>query len=250
MTQNGDKSPHHPVRTINKCAVLNRDLLIHRIDNINNIGLTTYDTNIKGLEDIRLFCFDNNNIKFFASSKDISNDGKINLVYGDYDFQHKQIKNSIIIPSPTNSGCEKNWILLNNDTVIYNWSPFQVAKLTDNKLDIIKSQQVHGIMTHMRGSTNFIQTSFNKFIGIVHGVLFGTPRRYYHMFVELTINGSDVSITRHSVPFYFKNLKIEYCLGFLLSGGSCYIVFSQNDSNPAWIRFNSFDLEKVLSINY
>jgi predicted ATP-grasp superfamily ATP-dependent carboligase len=41
---------------------------------------------------------------------------------------------------------------------------------------------------------------------------------------------------KYSVPFCFRNNKIEYCLGFQLAADVCTFVFSENDTSPGMIR--------------
>lgn len=254
MTENGEKSASFPVRTINKMARLSPTIQVQTLDAMNLSGdLSIYPHFIRGMEDVRLFCFDGETIHYLASSKDVSPEGNIVIVKGIYDPESKTMHSNRIIESPKSSGCEKNWIMFDDSLIIYQWSPFTVGKLNekDGKLKLLGELPVAGILRQVRGSTNFVRTGKNTYVGIVHGVYATTPRKYYHLFVELTHikekTREGLSISRYSVPFFFDSLQIEYCIGLLKTGGSCYIVYSRNDSNPAFICFDSHHLDKVFS---
>lgn len=247
MYENGIKSSNHTVRTENKRVFFDSELNILRENMMETEGLRTYYSNIQGLEDVRIFK-NNGQLEYFASSKDVSNDNKIKIVHGNYDYINSKFTNNKVIESPMNLDCEKNWVMLGENELVYNWYPFTIGELKDGKIHIKEIQETRGIFKNMRGSTGFVDVD-GKRIGIVHGVYYNTPRKYYHMFVEIAKKDNEWNIVRHSVPFYFDNLKIEYCIGMAVSGGSCYVVYSRNDNNPAWIRFNSLDLERVLTIS-
>ena len=56
----------------------------------------TYPSNIEGLEDVRLFSF-KDKLHFTASSKNITNDGKIVMTIGDYDAENAKMSNISVI---------------------------------------------------------------------------------------------------------------------------------------------------------
>lgn len=249
MMCDGVKSSGHPVKTINKCATLESDLSIRTLKDMHPVDITTYPHNIQGMEDVRLFCFDNETIHYLASSKDVSPEGNIVIVKGKYDIDTNHMTHNTIIQSPYKERCEKNWIMLDTDVIVYKWNPFTIAQIRGDSLEIIQTTEVKGILRHMRGSTGFIKTSPNTYVGIIHSII-NTPRKYYHMFVEIKRETVDsgthyYKISRYSLPFYFETFKVEYCIGFVKIGGICSIIYSRNDNNPAWIQFNSSDMEQL-----
>ena len=50
----------------------------------------------------------------------------------------------------------------------------------------------------------------------------------------------DIRPIQYSLPFCFRQTKIEYCIGLdiISSNGTdiCYFIFSENDSNPGFIE--------------
>jgi len=250
MTHDGITSPSNIVKTKNKMALLRPDMSIRHMSDMIVFNIKTYPHNINGMEDVRLFCFDDETIHYLASSKDVSPEGKIVIVKGRYDIDTGRLTDNIIIKSPVGANCEKNWIMLENDICIYNWNPFIVARIKEDRLDYLQETPTDGFLKNMRGSTNFIKTSPNKYVGMVHSIL-GNPRKYYHVFIEIEREieiGTETpkyKITRYSMPFFFDNLSVEYTLGFTKIAGICTLIYSKNDGNPAWIQFDSSQIESV-----
>lgn len=203
----------------------------------------TYPSNIEGLEDVRLFKF-KDNIYFSASSKNFTNTGKIVIAIGEYIPTEYIIKNISIIQSPTSSECEKNWIFVpetallsceaakNKMNFIYEWHPFKIGAINNNKLDIHTIYNTPSFFSRFRGSSNICE--YNGYLWCVtHFVQYYTPRKYIHSVV--LFNCETMKPIIYSLPFVFKNYAIEYCLGFHISDGKACFIFSQNDNKPGFI---------------
>lgn len=202
-----------------------------------------YPSNIEGLEDIRLFYF-KDKLHFSSSSKNLTNDGKIMIAVGEYDVENSTIKNVNVIQPPEPSDCEKNWISVpeyalnspaakNKMNFIYKWHPLQIGSVNeDNKLEIHTTFETPVIFSRFRGSSNVFEYD-NKIWSLIHFVKYSTPRVYYHSLV--CFNAKTMKPEKYSAPFCFKNLAIEYCLGMHIKDNNLCFIFSQNDSNPAFI---------------
>ena len=200
-------------------------------------NVATYPSNIEGLEDVRLFPF-NDKICFTASSKNVTDDGKIVIAMGEYDTENCSINNISVIEPPRPSNCEKNWIFVNGG-FIYGWHPLEVGSVKNNKLEIHSTFQTPPIFSRFRGSSGICEYD-NKLWCVAHFVRYSTPRIYYHVVVQFK---NDMTPERYSLPFVFKKNAIEYCLGFHIKNGLCCFIFSQNDSDPGVITMPITNLQ-------
>ena len=242
MSKNNILSTNEKVRTKNAVLKLNNNFepesnIIFMYENLDNkLGK---DTNILGLEDIRLFT-ENNKLKWIATSREFSINSTNSIVIGDYNLETYTIENGNIIESISLFECEKNWIPIENK-IIYKWHPLQIGQIINNKLIISTSTQTPPIFKHLRGSSNIVEYN-NEFWCVVHGVKYTAPRKYYHLIVILS---KEYKIKNYTVPFYFDRYGIEYCLGLLIENNIIYMTASRNDSNPIIVRTNTKDIKKL-----
>ncbi len=246
MSKNGVLSREEKVRTKNKYIILNKDYDIESNYYemlINDTGIIKKNTNILGLEDVRLFKLNDlyNNVKFIATSREYSVSDTNSMVIGNYDLDKNEMNNIKVIYSPNLNNCEKNWIPIDNK-IIYKWHPLQIGQIDNNRLIIKNEFDTPSFFKHIRGSSNMVYHN-NEYWCIVHGVKYYTPRKYYHMIVVLD---NEYKLKRYSVPFYFNEYKIEYCLGLIIENDNLIISISENDSNPSLIKVNMREINKLM----
>ncbi len=207
--------------------------------------VVTYPSNIEGLEDLRL-SYHQGKLKFTASSKNITNDDKIVIAYGDYNENHQLISNVTVLEPPRPSNCEKNWIYVpnqylreieksrNKPNFIFGWHPLQIGSVNEeNKLEIHTTYSTPSIFTHFRGSSNIVEYK-DKLYCVIHYVKYCTPRNYLHAVVEF--NRETMKPERYTPFFYFRKLAIEYCVGFYVQNETMTFIFSENDCDPGMIQ--------------
>lgn len=205
-------------------------------DNITDIEKKLH-SGIKGLEDIRLVEF-KDKLYFTATSREYSYNDANRMVFGEYNINNLKYEcNKIMIP-PTETNCEKNWIPINHKNqqilFIYNWHPLQIGVLDEkNKLNLIIKYNTPNFFKNYRGSSNVAEYN-NQLWMITHGVKYQTPRKYYHQFVVL--EKDTLKPIKYTIPFYFNNYKIEYCVGLIIENDEVIIMFSQNDKEPSLLR--------------
>jgi glycosyltransferase involved in cell wall biosynthesis len=183
-----------------------------------SISLPRRETNVKGLEDVRLYGTD----RFTATVQEYAPgvrvlDGKYNTETGNYE-------DCRVLESPLDRPCEKNWLPVGNTGLtIYDWSPLRILGPTPIRYP------VPALFSLFRGSAPPVEYN-GEWIVLVHLVQYSKPRKYYHCFVAL--NG-ELAPLRVSLPFVFQSVGIEYCVSFRIADGAyeCYASFS--DSNPA-----------------
>jgi len=255
-------SPDNKVKTKNVIMYLNNNYM--PIANAGDIGLQynfineeveKYPSNIEGLEDIRIFHF-NEKVYFTASSKNITNNDYIKMVIGEYNYKDNKIYNASAIEPPNHSECEKNWIYIpnfnNNNSFhkmnfIYGWHPLKIGSIDNNKLNIHTIYNTPNIFSRIRGSSHLINHN-DEYWGVVHIVKYGMPRVYYHCIVVFS---KEMVPKKYSLPFYFRQAKIEYCIGFDIqlinnTNYACFII-SENDCNTGFIKL-PLDRLKLITI--
>jgi len=194
--------------------------------------LTQFNTNVMGLEDIRITSH-KGKLFYTATSKSSTPDTKYRIVLGSYG---PTLTNSKVLESPSNSDCEKNWLAISDldqtsdyPLLIHKWHPFEVGRVEGNKLNITTRFQTNPYFTKLRGSANAVRYKDQYWV-LTHVVKYGSPRKYYHHIVVL--DGSTLKPIRLSMPFYFKTHGIEYALGFHVENDTAQFAYSTFDSTP------------------
>jgi tetratricopeptide (TPR) repeat protein len=224
----------------------------------------TYPSHIEGLEDVRLFVH-KNKLHFTASSKNITNDGKIVMAIGDYDPENAKMININVIQPPKPSDCEKNWIYVpeyslvgieaakNKMNFIYGWYPLRIGavniafdfakdmsedKPPSNEIVLVQGLEIHTtfetprFFSRFRGSSTICEYD-GRLWCVAHFVKYSTPRVYLHSIV--TFNRETMKPESYSLPFVFRKHAIEYCIGLHIKDGKICYIFSQNDNEPGFI---------------
>ena len=184
-------------------------------------GLECYGGSIYGLEDIRLYNRVDNQIGFIATSINYSGVGRNRMVRGMYDLSKGRLYDcNVIVPPDPNSWCEKNWIPLvkdNTEYFIYKWFPFEIGRLhsieNGKQQLVIETSWNHTtpMFSRVRGSSPFVETH-KGWVGVVHFSYESSPRRYFHILVLLDRN--TLLPVSYSNYFVFRNVSIEFCVGF------------------------------------
>jgi hypothetical protein len=202
-----------------------------------------FESHIRGLEDLRVYQFDNKCYFTATSFKEYLQD-KISIVHGEYDIETKSYKDLTAIISPRNQDCEKNWVNIpETDEFIYSWHPLRIGKIRNNKFYFNKEIETPPLFSLFRGSAPPIEVN-GKWIVLVHFVEYCQPRNYYHCFVEL--EKSTYNITKVSLPFVFENLGIEFSISGRFANDSLEYYFSSWDSNPSRINI---ELNSIVYLN-
>jgi tetratricopeptide (TPR) repeat protein len=247
------KSSDNIIKTKNGFTYLGKHYYPTDVPTMMNEELSdVFLSNVQGLEDLRLFSF-NNKLRFTASSKIVSDNGQITMVLGDYNLDSKTVNNISFIKSPYNKSCEKNWIYIpqaatasipihkDKMNFIYNWYPYEIGSVNDaSELEIHTTHKMPDFFSRVRGSSNLCEFD-NKLWCVVHIVRYSNPRVYYHMLVYL--NKETLLPEKCSVPFCFAKLEIEYCLGLHIKDGKAHFIFSHNDSNPGLLTIPITNLQ-------
>lgn len=234
----GHYSSNHKVRTQNAIWSPCGDVVL--MDD-STVTLPRRDHHILGLEDVRVYRNAKQQLRFVATSSEFSE--KIRIVTGEIDALHGKYTNTVVLKSPLQSDCEKNWIPVNGtDDVLYSWNPLRVGHIEGDELKFDKEIETPWFFQHLRGSAVPIRVNGELWC-LVHYVKYSTPRKYFHCIVVL--DPVTYQPKRISLPFVFRKDGIEYCLSMTQQKNEIEFVFSSWDDNPMSTRVDPRILEWV-----
>ena len=224
----GFYSPNHKVRTQN--VVYNEDGTTIEMKD-SSVTLPRRPHHILGIEDVRLYRDAAGEVRFFGITGEYSD--KIRVLSGICDLEAGVYRDSIILESPLNADCEKNWIPVNGtNDVIYSWHPLRIGQIEGNQLVFKQTLKTPDFFHHLRGSAVPTRVK-DELWCLVHYVHHSTPRKYYHCIVKLDATYKPKSI---SLPFVFRKEGIEYCLSMTYGKNELEFIFSSWDDNPCTTR--------------
>ena len=227
--KDGFYSPNHKVRTQN--VVWNENGTTVQMKDAS-ISLPRRPHHILGVEDVRLYRNAAGEVRFFGITGEYSE--KIRVLSGLCDLETGEYRNPVILESPFNAECEKNWIPVNGtDDVIYSWNPLRIGRIEGNQLVFKHILNTPDFFHHLRGSAVPIRVK-DELWCLVHYVHHSTPRKYYHCIVKM--DATTYKPTSISLPFVFRKEGIEYCLSMTYGKNELEFIFSSWDDNPCTTR--------------
>lgn len=236
MMKEGAYSANHKVRTENAYWD-GREAKLMRVVT----SLPSKDTHILGLEDMRVYHDASGARRFLATSREFSD--KIRMVHGTYDTDKAECRDLVVLESPTNAECEKNWIPIEGtNSIVYSWSPLRIGHIKGEGFSEDARFETPWLWTHFRGSASPVRVK-NELWALVHYVDYTTPRKYYHVFVAL--DATTYRPKAMTLPFVFAAMGIEYCLGVRATTNSLEVAYSSWDTDPCTAEIQMADLEWV-----
>lgn len=224
----GHYSANHKVRTQN--VVWNEDGSTVQMKD-SSITLPRRPHYILGVEDVRLYRDADGEVRFFGVTSEYSE--KIRILSGVCDLETGEYRTPVVLESPLNADCEKNWIPVNGtDDVIYSWNPLRIGQIEGNQLVFKQTLKTPDFFRHLRGSAVPIRVN-DELWCLVHYVHHSSPRKYYHCIVKLDATYKPTSI---SLPFVLRKEGIEYCLSMTYGKNELEFIFSSWDDNPCSTR--------------
>jgi len=248
--------------TVNKMMVFNYDCLNNKICNINHEEFIVkydnkYDDYYIGLEDIRLFNY--NNELWFNANRMVN--GKLCIEHGKIDLLNETVISTFLDYAGATGNTEKNWITFvkNNEKYqIYKWHPLTICSYPPNpaptstptptpasiptKIEDYKSIETPRLFSVIRGSTNGININGEIWF-ICHLVSYESRRYYYHIVVVL--DEESLTLKRYSNIFTISNNPVEYILGFTYdsTNKNFFISYSIMDKTSEIAMISYDDLE-------
>jgi len=256
--EHGEYINQNTIKTINVIAII--DINNDKWNKKKEFELkydTIYDDYYVGIEDIRLFVYDD--ILYFSGNRSVKPQnmciefGKINLL--------SQQTVSTIVRCENQTQIEKNWVLFKGSSkelkMIYNWYPLTIGSHGDHPDSLVDEKNrpntfltiTHEIDTlpffkNVRGSTNGINIG-NEIWFICHIVSYESRRYYYHVIVVL--DDTSYEVKRFTKMFTFENEKVEYTLGFdYLDEKQRFIIgYSTMDNSTKYILVSKQNIDDL-----
>jgi hypothetical protein len=245
------RDQYNILHTKNVCSQLETETFIpiyykEMLD--SSIELTSTDRYSHGLEDIRLFEY-NNKIYFISTNVNYSINGKNRMLIGEYNLNKQSYNNCKVLEPPTDTYCEKNWIPIVKKIdekeelyFIYSWSPMQIGKIGEDgkTLEIVETYEIYEPnFKKVRGSSVFIEDD-NTLLGIVHFSEDMSPRHYFHMLVRL--EKQTFKPISYSEPFCFQHYGVEFCIGFTKVEEEYIFWISKKDNDTVMVKINKDEI--------
>lgn len=212
-------NPDYKIITINEYLKIDNNFeIIERCEMDYNYNVLDINSKYIGIEDIKVV-----NGKFFGTCYK----NQLLIGYGEYDYfsgKHQPI----IIKSPENRNCEKNWSLIENcDKIIYKWYPLTIGKIVGDNFIETDKFATPLFFRHIRGSSNGCYYQ-NEWWFLTHLVEHSEPRHYYHCIVILD---NELKIKRWTSLFKLDKYPIEFGLGLIVEHNRILISYSTMDRN-------------------
>jgi len=222
--------------------------MFYEIDLNSNISKTR-ESHIKGLEDIRICYVDD---KLYGLAVDWEHGRHdhpcVSLLHFDFDEDHKYIINNIIPITYNDNICQKNWTLYTENSklyVLYSHHPLTILEINpeDGSYIVVKEKYSKYNLKDIRGSANPLKIN-NEWLILVHEVTHKDTRKYYHRFLKYS---EDWELLEVSIPFYFKNLFVEFSLSIMYSSetNDIMIVYSTRDNTTEIITYDYSKIEWI-----
>lgn len=207
----------------------------------SSVTLPRKHTHILGLEDVRVYHNRYGHLRFTATTSEYSD--KIRIVTGGYNIKNHTYENCVVMKSPTDAQCEKNWIPVEGtDDVIYRWHPLEVGVCKGDNLEIHTKHSTPWFFQHLRGSAVAFRND-NEIWCLTHFVEYSMPRKYFHCIVAMELH--TYKPLRISTPFVFRATGVEYCIGFSIEDNMMKFIFSSWDDNPCITKVPTYMLDWI-----
>ena len=179
------------------------------------------DSHINGLEDMRLCKIGGDYIGLAVSFEyGKHNHPSICVCKYEQDDDNNYVISSVLPTDYEGDKVQKNWAPFvdgNALRAVYSHHPLtilEIDKKTGHTTMILKRELADFDLSSIRGSSSPIRLPDGSWLMIVHEVLFRDTRKYIHRFMLYT---SDWTLKHISLPFFFNELFVEFCLSIAFS---------------------------------
>jgi len=248
------RDANNVVRTKNFLLSLTQDFDVIKdreiSDNLHKLE-PRFPSHIKGLEDMRIFTYKNQNY-FFATCCETLNFFCPRIVFGSFNSDGEIIFiQALKIPNNDNNTCEKNWLPFVWDDeicLIYKISPLTIYSINyPEGFELkLKLQRDSSNDYEFRGSAPPIPYE-NGWLLTIHQVHYSTPRKYYHRFLWYN---KDFTERKYSELFVFEKPQIEYNLSIVHINDKIIMGYSINDGSSQIMSISQDQLKNMLTFSH
>lgn len=229
--------------------------LLSQHEIVDNLQIERFESKNLGLEDCRIFKWDNN-YWFSCTSYDTNPDAMPQIALcklpKDIDSKKIDIESFILLKGPNTNIPEKNWLpfIKNNKlSFMHSYSPLIFLKPEIKTAGCsIKERNIENLdFSTFRGSAGPIEFE-NGYLIMTHEMLrqyinnvYRNDKKYFHRFLYFD---RKFNLKRISKPFIFKHLGIEFCCAMTLDYDLKNLIMTLGiEDNEAYIA--SIDIDRV-----
>lgn len=233
--------------TQNSFAILRDDFSIESHELIDDRQLRANALALDGIEDLRLFHWDNG-LWVLGSALHYTPTPKNTMLLAGLNDDGRGLSCARFIPSPLQAPVEKNWMPRvegNRLFFVYTVSPFAQFEYVDGALKPANAQRsTSDLGEGLSGSSQIVRFRGRE-IGVVHRKTFDHAKRSYtyRHFVVTLRGGAPERIGR---KFSFDGSPIEFCSGLEIVGDRVVMSYGVMDQQACFIEISADDMERLL----
>lgn len=189
-----------------------------------------------GLEDIRLFKYDNG--YYYNATLYDANRCNPSTSCNKVSIEPFELERTIVIPSFYDSSkikrCEKNWsyvLYQEKLRMVYQWHPMQIGEIVENRLNLVETKDMPDYFKEARG------TSAGYSIGteiwfVLHKAqnYHDNGKIYYNYQHFFAVFDKEMKLLRYSELFKLGGCKVEFCLGLIVKEQEILLSYSLLDT--------------------
>lgn len=196
------------------------------------------ESNIQGLEDLRI-CKSNQTMYGLGITFEYGNHNHPSVCLCLFDKNDGNYFVSSVLPTCYEENkVQKNWAPFfdKNLYAIYSHDPLIILQIdTETGKSTVAIQKESSLdLSDIRGSSSPVKIN-DDWIMMVHGVLQRDTRKYYHHFI---MYDKDWNFKHISLPFYFEELFVEFCLSISVEENQITIFYSKEDNESKMMQIS------------
>jgi len=230
----------NPPVTINRLLILDNEFKI--INDTIMDTITNPDAKYTGIEDIRLY--NQRGTLYYSGSYYDTVTDSMQISNNMYNITANKLgltPNIIKVEFKTGFTTEKNWVYFDyypGKCVIYQWYPLKICRIVDtNRLVEIDTKQMPEEFKRFSGSSCGVV--YDKKIWFLVHVRINNA--YYHSMVCFD---EYMNLVKYSSYFNFEHVGIEYCMSFIIKGGTIAIPYTVEDTT---LKLGIYDRDYILN---
>ena len=238
------RDPENKVKTKNYWIQMSKNFFKQYELVIDKKCIKKRNSHIEGLEDMRI-CKANHTLYGLATSFEYGNYDKPSVCLCLFDKNNNgQYYIKDILPTCyKDNECQKNWALFYDKGLfaIYSHNPLTILEInTETGKSTVSIEKENPFnLSSLRGSSSPVKIN-DDWIMIVHEVLERETRKYFHRFI---MYDKDWNFKNISLPFYFEEFFVEFCLSISVDKDKDITIFYSKEDNES--KYMKIPFQKI-----
>ena len=238
------RDPENKVKTKNYWIQMEKNFFKQYELVIDKKCIKKRNSHIEGLEDMRI-CKGNQTLYALATSFEYGNYDKpsVCLCLFDKNYNGQYYIKEILPTFYKDDECQKNWALFYDKGLfaIYSHNPLTILEIdTQTGKSTVSIEKENPFnLSSIRGSSSPVKIN-DDWIMIVHEVLQRETRKYFHRFI---MYDKDWNFKNISLPFYFEEFFVEFCLSISVDKDKDITIFYSKEDNES--KYMKIPFQKI-----